>query len=119
MQVNPKAAESLADPEEYPNLFEDWQVALAVESKAIETRLVWKMLIFLHLYYCFDGLVFSVHMSKKYLLTIRSFFRNVYPPAEQYISHADKSHVTLVEAFRNMQIEEEEPLENGDSNYEV
>ncbi|KAJ1429085.1 WD40/YVTN repeat-like-containing domain superfamily [Sesbania bispinosa] len=36
-KVNPKAAESLADPEEYPNLFEDWQVALAVESKAAET----------------------------------------------------------------------------------
>lgn len=38
-QVSPKAAESLADPEEYPNLFEDWQVAVAVESKAVETRL--------------------------------------------------------------------------------
>ncbi|MED6159952.1 hypothetical protein PIB30_047055, partial [Stylosanthes scabra] len=36
--VNPKAAESLADREEYRNLFEDWQVALAVESKAAETR---------------------------------------------------------------------------------
>ncbi|MED6136784.1 hypothetical protein PIB30_059067, partial [Stylosanthes scabra] len=36
--VNPKAAESLADHEEYRNLFEDWQVALAVESKAAETR---------------------------------------------------------------------------------
>ncbi|QHO39643.1 Coatomer subunit [Arachis hypogaea] len=38
LQVYPKAAESLAEPEEYPNLFEDWQVALAVESKAAETR---------------------------------------------------------------------------------
>lgn len=37
--MSPKAAESLADPEEYPNLFEDWQVAVAVESKAAETRL--------------------------------------------------------------------------------
>lgn len=37
-QVNPKAAESLADPEEYPNLFEDWQVGLAIESKVSETR---------------------------------------------------------------------------------
>lgn len=37
-QINPKAAESLADPEEYPNMFEDWQVALAVEAKAAETR---------------------------------------------------------------------------------
>ncbi|KAE9600493.1 putative coatomer, WD associated region, tetratricopeptide-like helical domain-containing protein [Lupinus albus] len=81
-KVNPKAAESLADPEEYPNLFEDWQVALAVESKAVELR-------------------------------------NVYPPAEQYINHADKPHVTLVEAFRNMHIEGEDPLENGDSNHEL
>ncbi|KAH1219445.1 Coatomer subunit beta'-2 [Glycine max] len=82
-KVNPKAAESLANPEEYPNLFEDWQVALAVESKAVETR-------------------------------------NVYPPAEQYVNHADKSHITLVEAFRSMQIEEgEEHLENGDSTHEL
>ncbi|CAK9168432.1 unnamed protein product [Ilex paraguariensis] len=36
--VNQKASESLADPEEYPNLFEDWQVTLAVESKVAETR---------------------------------------------------------------------------------
>ncbi|KAJ6801963.1 coatomer subunit beta'-1-like isoform X2 [Iris pallida] len=37
-KVNPKAAESLADPEEYPNLFEDWQVALAVESNIVQKR---------------------------------------------------------------------------------
>ncbi|GFZ11808.1 coatomer, beta' subunit [Actinidia rufa] len=37
-KVNPKAAESLADPEEYSNMFDDWQVALAVESKVAETR---------------------------------------------------------------------------------
>jgi len=37
-QVNPKAAESLADPEEYSNLFEDWQVALSVEANTAETR---------------------------------------------------------------------------------
>jgi len=48
LQVNPKAAESLANPEEYPNLFEDWQVALAVESKAVETRSVQRMQILLH-----------------------------------------------------------------------
>lgn len=45
LQVNPKAAESLADPEEYSNLFDDWQVALAVESKAADTRyLYWSCL---------------------------------------------------------------------------
>ena len=32
----------MADPEEYPNLFDDWQVALAVESKATEARSVGK-----------------------------------------------------------------------------
>ncbi|XP_020259095.1 coatomer subunit beta'-2-like [Asparagus officinalis] len=37
-KVNPKAAESLADPEEYSNLFEDWQVALAVESNVAQNR---------------------------------------------------------------------------------
>jgi hypothetical protein len=38
LKVNPKAAESLADPSEYPNLFEDWQVALAVESNMTTKR---------------------------------------------------------------------------------
>jgi coatomer subunit beta' len=80
-KVNPKAAESLADPEEYSNLFEDWQVALSVESKFAETR-------------------------------------SVYPPAEDYVNHIDRPHITLVETFRNMQIEEEEPLENGNLDHE-
>lgn len=47
------------------------------------------------------------------------FCRGVYPHAEEYLNYADKSHMTLVEAFRNMQLEEEEPLENGDASYEV
>ncbi|RVW34070.1 Coatomer subunit beta'-2 [Vitis vinifera] len=81
-KVNPKAAESLADPEEYPNLFEDWQVGLAIESKVAETR-------------------------------------SIYPPAEEYLNCADRSHINLVEAFRNLQMEEEEPLENGDASHEV
>ncbi|KAA8535000.1 hypothetical protein F0562_030003 [Nyssa sinensis] len=37
-KVNKKAAESLADPEEYPNLFDDWQVALSIELKLAEKR---------------------------------------------------------------------------------
>ncbi|KAG5026055.1 hypothetical protein JHK86_021969 [Glycine max] len=91
--VNPKAAESLADPEEYPNLFDDWQVALAVESKATETRSVGKCIL---------------------------SFKGIYSPASEYVKQADKSHITLVEAFRNMQIEEgDQPLENGDSNHEL
>nr|XP_016512620.1 PREDICTED: coatomer subunit beta'-1-like [Nicotiana tabacum]XP_016512629.1 PREDICTED: coatomer subunit beta'-1-like [Nicotiana tabacum] len=38
MQVNQKAAEALADPEEYPNLFEHWQIAHSVEARVAEER---------------------------------------------------------------------------------
>ncbi|KAF9616843.1 hypothetical protein IFM89_032693 [Coptis chinensis] len=82
-KINQKAAESLADPAEYPNLFEDWQVALAVESKISEQR-------------------------------------GIYPPADEYVNLSEKSKINLVEAFKSMQIEDEEaPLENGDSSHEV
>ncbi|KAL5698177.1 hypothetical protein ACHQM5_029249 [Ranunculus cassubicifolius] len=37
-KINQKAAESLADPEEYSNLFDDWQLALELESNAAEQR---------------------------------------------------------------------------------
>jgi len=37
-QINQKAAESLADPEEYPNLFPDWEAALAAEAELREQR---------------------------------------------------------------------------------
>ncbi|KAI3928793.1 hypothetical protein MKW98_024394 [Papaver atlanticum] len=37
-KINLKAAESLADPEEYSNLFEDWQIALSIETKVAEKR---------------------------------------------------------------------------------
>ncbi|XP_024969366.1 coatomer subunit beta'-2-like isoform X2 [Cynara cardunculus var. scolymus] len=80
-KVNQKAAESLADPEEYPNMFEDWQVALEVEAKAASTR-------------------------------------GHYPPAVEYVNHIDRSHVNLVEAFRQMQLDVEEPLENGGFDHE-
>ncbi|XP_022868090.1 coatomer subunit beta'-2-like [Olea europaea var. sylvestris] len=80
-KINPKAAESLADPEEYPNLFEDWQIAVAVESRV-------------------------------------SGMRGNYPPAAEYLQHADRSVASLVESFRNMQMNEE-PLENGGLDHEV
>jgi len=38
LQINQRAAESLADPEEYPNLFPDWESALAAESELQESR---------------------------------------------------------------------------------
>lgn len=37
-KVNSKAAESLADPAEYPNLFEDWEIALSVEATVAPKR---------------------------------------------------------------------------------
>ncbi|KMZ56206.1 Coatomer subunit beta'-1 [Zostera marina] len=37
-KVNLKAAESLADPVEYPNLFEEWQIGLEVEANLAEKR---------------------------------------------------------------------------------
>uniref|UniRef100_A0A0D9YP34 Uncharacterized protein n=1 Tax=Oryza glumipatula TaxID=40148 RepID=A0A0D9YP34_9ORYZ len=83
-KVNPKAAESLADPNEYPNLFEDWQIALNVEANVAPKR-------------------------------------GIYAPAEEYIIHAERPNETLVEAFKNMRIHQEEvlPDENGDDTHEV
>ncbi|PWA91323.1 Coatomer, WD associated region [Artemisia annua] len=43
-KVNQKVVESLADPEEYPDMFEEWQIALEVEGKAAETRYPQRML---------------------------------------------------------------------------
>ncbi|GMN50491.1 hypothetical protein TIFTF001_019646 [Ficus carica] len=37
-KVSKKAADSLADPEEYHNLFEDWQVSLSLESETAKNR---------------------------------------------------------------------------------
>jgi coatomer subunit beta' len=37
-KINQTAAESLADPQEYPNLFPDWQSALETEAKLKESR---------------------------------------------------------------------------------
>ncbi|RRT75319.1 hypothetical protein B296_00031350 [Ensete ventricosum] len=46
--------------------------------------------------------------------------RGKYPPAEEYLSYAEKSQINLVEVFKSMQIDEERPpLENGDSGHEV
>jgi len=81
-KVNSKAAESLADPAEYPNLFEDWQIALSVESTLAPKR-------------------------------------GVYPPAEEYMTYAERPNESLVEAFKSMNMEEEIPSENGDPAHEV
>uniref|UniRef100_A0A0A9D5C5 COPA/B TPR domain-containing protein n=1 Tax=Arundo donax TaxID=35708 RepID=A0A0A9D5C5_ARUDO len=81
-KVNSKAAESLADPAEYPNLFEDWQIALNVEATLAPKR-------------------------------------GIYPPAEEYITYAERSNGSLVEAFKIMNVQEEVPSENGEAAHEV
>jgi coatomer subunit beta' len=50
--------------------------------------------------------------------------RGHYPSADEYLNHAEKSDITLVEAFKRMQvIEDEEPVdaldENGEPDEEV
>ncbi|XP_066381648.1 coatomer subunit beta'-2-like isoform X2 [Miscanthus floridulus] len=80
-KVNSKAAESLADPTEYPNLFEDWQIALNVEATVAPKR-------------------------------------GVYPPAEEYMTYAERSNESLVEVFKSMNVEGV-PSENGDAAHEV
>ncbi|KAG2649438.1 hypothetical protein PVAP13_1NG103300 [Panicum virgatum] len=82
-KVNPKAAESLADPNEYPNLFDDWQIALNVEATVAPKR-------------------------------------GIYPPAEEYMNHAERSSESLVEAFKNMHVHEDAlPNDNEDAVDEV
>eukprot|EP00267_Zea_mays_P054165 XP_020407384.2 coatomer subunit beta'-1-like [Zea mays] len=82
-KINPKAAESLADPSEYPNLFEDWQVALTVEKSVASQR-------------------------------------GNYLPADQYLNHAEKSDMTIVEAFKRMQVvQHEEPEDVAEENGEL
>ena len=64
-----------------------------------------------------DASYFSV--SHGYAINFQLICRGVYPPAADYLNRADRSQTTLVDAFRNMQIEDAEPLENGDFDHEV
>lgn len=45
--------------------------------------------------------------------------RGFYPPAAEYVNSANQSHFSLVEAFQNLQTDEDAPLENGDLDHEV
>lgn len=45
--------------------------------------------------------------------------RGTYPAAAEYVDYADRMNVNLVEAFRNMQVDAEKPLENGGLDHEV
>nr|GMD35516.1 coatomer subunit beta'-2 isoform X1 [Ipomoea batatas] len=44
--------------------------------------------------------------------------RGSLPPASEYVNQADRSTINLVEAFRNMRMDEEQPLQNGDLDHE-
>lgn len=46
--------------------------------------------------------------------------RGIYPPAEEYMIHAERSNESLVEAFKNMHVHEEVvPDDNDDTLHEV
>jgi coatomer subunit beta' len=46
--------------------------------------------------------------------------RGIYPPAEEYMIHAERSNESLVEAFKNMHVHEEMvPDDNEDTVHEV
>nr|GEX92604.1 coatomer beta' subunit [Tanacetum cinerariifolium] len=45
--------------------------------------------------------------------------RGHYAPATEYVNHVDRSHVNLVEAFKHMKLDVEEPLQNGGLDHEV
>lgn len=45
--------------------------------------------------------------------------RGAYPPAEEYMTFAERSNESLVEIFKSMNVEEELPSENGDPTHEV
>lgn len=55
----------------------------------------------------------SVCVSTKYI------FRSSYPPAEEYVNYVDRSHVNLVDIFKHMQLDDDEPHENGELDHEV
>ncbi|PWA74638.1 coatomer beta' subunit (COPB2) [Artemisia annua] len=44
--------------------------------------------------------------------------RDNYPPATEYVNYVDRSHVNLVEVFKNMQLDDEEPHENGELDHD-
>ena len=48
------------------------------------------------------------------LLTKSFFNRGIYPPAEEYMIHAERSNESLVEAFKNMHVHEEEDVHEED-----
>uniref|UniRef100_A0ACD5ZMW5 Uncharacterized protein n=1 Tax=Avena sativa TaxID=4498 RepID=A0ACD5ZMW5_AVESA len=44
--------------------------------------------------------------------------RGIYPPAEEYMIHAERSNESLVEAFKNMHVDEEEDAHEEDAHEE-
>ncbi|PWZ15609.1 Coatomer subunit beta'-1, partial [Zea mays] len=72
-KINPKATESLADPSEYPNLFEDWQVALTVEKSVASQRL------------------FSMRNLKMWLRKMENLINSAIDQFKKQFSHLEES----------------------------
>ncbi|WOH04126.1 hypothetical protein DCAR_0623534 [Daucus carota subsp. sativus] len=80
VQINQKAAEPLADPEDYPNLFEDWQLALGIESKVAEIRNTIP-----------PAAKYVNHMHKSNVNRLEAF-RNMYVDEEEPHQNGDLDH---------------------------
>lgn len=73
----------------------------------------------LNLFWAYFCLQINANMCCLILVNIHES-RGNYPPAVEYLSYAERSNINLVEAFKSMQVDEEDvPLENGDSGHEV
>ncbi|XP_017254989.1 coatomer subunit beta'-2 isoform X1 [Daucus carota subsp. sativus] len=79
-KINQKAAEPLADPEDYPNLFEDWQLALGIESKVAEIRNTIP-----------PAAKYVNHMHKSNVNRLEAF-RNMYVDEEEPHQNGDLDH---------------------------
>ncbi|XP_061993600.1 coatomer subunit beta'-3-like [Rosa rugosa] len=95
-KVNKRAAESLADPQEYPNLFEDWQISLSLESKRTENSGNYQ-----------PAEQYPVYASEKPASSLVELFKSM---------HIDEEEAAPVE---NGDLDHEDLEENGEDQGEV
>lgn len=83
-KVNPRAAESLADPADYPNLFEDWQIALEVESSLRQKRDL------------FPPASEYINFAEKANINLIESFRSMHIEEEMQLENGDIDHADQV-----------------------
>ncbi|XP_054781260.1 coatomer subunit beta'-2-like [Prosopis cineraria] len=102
-KVSPKAAESLADPEEYPNLFEDWQIAVAVESKATETRGAYP-----------PAQEYVKRAGKSYVTLVDTFRNMQSEEGKELLENGDSNHELVEQNEEELDAEERQEEQNGE-----